>query len=102
MIRRPPRSTLFPYTTLFRSLAALTFAFLTLSAHAQGTVDLLGGGAAAPNKARVVSVELNISYYFFCLTDNLVNPGPVPDGLSLFLTGIDRGTSPYLNDGVRS
>ena len=23
MIRRPPRSTLFPYTTLFRSLAAL-------------------------------------------------------------------------------
>src|SRR2546430_4304649 len=25
MIRRPPRSTLFPYTTLFRSLAELTF-----------------------------------------------------------------------------
>src|SRR5256884_2520721 len=24
MIRRPPRSTLFPYTTLFRSLVALT------------------------------------------------------------------------------
>src|SRR3989442_8717156 len=26
MIRRPPRSTLFPYTTLFRSLDALQFA----------------------------------------------------------------------------
>src|SRR2546429_6950229 len=26
MIRRPPRSTLFPYTTLFRSSAALTVA----------------------------------------------------------------------------
>src|SRR2546430_2176921 len=25
MIRRPPRSTLFPYTTLFRSLVALSF-----------------------------------------------------------------------------
>src|SRR2546425_10776786 len=25
MIRRPPRSTLFPYTTLFRSLVALAF-----------------------------------------------------------------------------
>src|SRR5687768_17670842 len=25
MIRRPPRSTLFPYTTLFRSLEPLTF-----------------------------------------------------------------------------
>src|SRR5258708_29165252 len=24
MIRRPPRSTLFPYTTLFRSMAAIT------------------------------------------------------------------------------
>src|SRR3712207_3095485 len=28
MIRRPPRSTLFPYTTLFRSLAALLACFL--------------------------------------------------------------------------
>src|SRR3712207_7672380 len=27
MIRRPPRSTLFPYTTLFRSVAALLFGF---------------------------------------------------------------------------
>src|SRR3712207_7387838 len=33
MIRRPPRSTLFPYTTLFRSLAALlTCILLALSA----------------------------------------------------------------------
>src|SRR2546429_8755475 len=29
MIRRPPRSTLFPYTTLFRSLAALGRQFRT-------------------------------------------------------------------------
>src|SRR3712207_7508611 len=28
MIRRPPRSTLFPYTTLFRSAAAITAAAL--------------------------------------------------------------------------
>src|SRR5688572_32292042 len=28
MIRRPPRSTLFPYTTLFRSQAALAFGML--------------------------------------------------------------------------
>src|SRR2546427_6786328 len=26
MIRRPPRSTLFPYTTLFRSIAGVTYA----------------------------------------------------------------------------
>src|SRR2546429_6974819 len=29
MIRRPPRSTLFPYTTLFRSLAALFYTAFT-------------------------------------------------------------------------
>src|SRR3712207_9068221 len=28
MIRRPPRSTLFPYTTLFRSFATLSLLFL--------------------------------------------------------------------------
>src|SRR2546427_3922036 len=31
MIRRPPRSTLFPYTTLFRSLRALDLCFLVLA-----------------------------------------------------------------------
>src|SRR2546422_5010578 len=30
MIRRPPRSTLFPYTTLFRSLEKLSSAFFKL------------------------------------------------------------------------
>src|SRR3712207_7218134 len=30
MIRRPPRSTLFPYTTLFRSIAGLT-TFMTMA-----------------------------------------------------------------------
>src|SRR3712207_8840919 len=30
MIRRPPRSTLFPYTTLFRSLVLLQLVHLTL------------------------------------------------------------------------
>src|SRR3712207_7654297 len=35
MIRRPPRSTLFPYTTLFRS------GWVTLAAH-NGHVELLG------------------------------------------------------------
>src|SRR5713101_8720687 len=38
MIRRPPRSTLFPYTTLFRS-----HCHPNLAALAQGTIDFLGG-----------------------------------------------------------
>src|SRR3712207_7412990 len=36
MIRRPPRSTLFPYTTLFRSLPALR---VYCSEHAHSSVD---------------------------------------------------------------
>src|SRR5260370_32356516 len=35
MIRRPPRSTLFPYTTLFRSNCALTSIEMELNALAQ-------------------------------------------------------------------
>src|SRR5260221_1281079 len=35
MIRRPPRSTLFPYTTLFRSLRAFRPQLVTLEAIAQ-------------------------------------------------------------------
>src|SRR3989442_1975735 len=45
MIRRPPRSTLFPYTTLFRSLA-------------QHQVGLLRGLRGAGTVVRCVGVEL--------------------------------------------
>src|SRR2546426_7465101 len=43
MIRRPPRSTLFPYTTLFRSLHALAAATGILKDHAAGA-DVPGSG----------------------------------------------------------
>src|SRR5438876_7681664 len=36
MMRRPPRSTLFPYTTLFRSLAAAAFFLLLAVSAARG------------------------------------------------------------------
>src|SRR5256885_16351689 len=42
MIRRPPRSTLFPYTTLFRSRAALlTFALMSTICYADSVSDLV-------------------------------------------------------------
>src|SRR2546430_12141800 len=44
MIRRPPRSTLFPYTTLFRSARVDGGAFLPR--HAIGSPPVLEGGAA--------------------------------------------------------
>src|SRR2546429_7267109 len=43
MIRRPPRSTLFPYTTLFRSLAGFHRAKLGLTLLKDNRPDALGG-----------------------------------------------------------
>src|SRR3712207_6984449 len=40
MIRRPPRSTLFPYTTLFRSSRADQHAVITLHPHLAVEADL--------------------------------------------------------------
>src|SRR3989442_15741819 len=40
MIRRPPRSTLFPYTTLFRSCLVAVFAFGTAPAWLAARVDV--------------------------------------------------------------
>src|SRR3712207_8174143 len=48
MIRRPPRSTLFPYTTLFRS----AFAFAVAAA---GFAPVLAQTAAAPAAPQTVS-----------------------------------------------
>src|SRR2546430_17498596 len=45
MIRRPPRSTLFPYTTLFRSAALFLF---IASALTTSVTQTSSGGAAAP------------------------------------------------------
>src|SRR2546428_5154996 len=65
MIRRPPRSTLFPYTTLFRSLYRNrgdgTFADVTAEA---------GGGAGGwsdRKSTRLNSSHDQISYAVFCL-----------------------------------
>src|SRR5437870_9754050 len=43
MIRRPPRSTLFPYTTLFRSLRDGNGAAAAKPAHRRGSLGALSG-----------------------------------------------------------
>src|SRR2546422_5222311 len=49
MIRRPPRSTLFPYTTLFRSMSARRVARSVAGPGASGTPGAGVAGAAAPD-----------------------------------------------------
>src|SRR6266850_4008864 len=62
MIRRPPRSTLFPYTTLFRSGARRNRGPSRLRARA-----LRGGCGSDRKSTRLNSSHLVISYAVFCL-----------------------------------
>src|SRR5256885_8336648 len=69
MIRRPPRSTLFPYTTLFRSVAQRP----DQGAQASGPATRIRDDPLAYEKAgdrkstRLNSSHLVISYAVFCL-----------------------------------
>src|SRR2546427_5874753 len=75
MIRRPPRSTLFPYTTLFRSptvRSGLAPPATTVDRKVvAGFVALAGAGALAPvldrKSTRLNSSHSQISYAVFCL-----------------------------------
>src|SRR3712207_8603756 len=61
MIRRPPRSTLFPYTTLFRSRPALTIAATRRTARSvvvRGRDRTSTRGAVVPGGAAVDPVGL--------------------------------------------
>src|SRR3712207_7273745 len=80
MIRRPPRSTLFPYTTLFRSVR---FAYpggdpvldgFDLVVEPGETIALVGSTASGKStvardrkSTRLNSSHANISYAVFCL-----------------------------------
>src|SRR2546421_8124009 len=71
MIRRPPRSTLFPYTTLFRSLVVVLLGVEELRARPpvlQRRVDLEAEEREADRKStRLNSSHDQISYAVFCL-----------------------------------
>src|SRR2546426_8053877 len=78
MIRRPPRSTLFPYTTLFRSRGP---GYAAPRAHrparpAQGGAQRGREGGRAPDEdrksTRLNSSHLVISYAVFCLKKKIV------------------------------
>src|SRR5258707_3595361 len=100
MIRRPPRSTLFPYTTLFRSRWAFHSA-----AKRNLRLTIEEGDSAAPafedrtqddfaltldrKSTRLNSSHANISYAVFCLKKKNHNPTTAPT---------DTAPSPCNND----
>src|SRR5947209_16587112 len=68
MIRRPPRSTLFPYTTLFRSdLAVVRHAHLNPGVGVARVVDEPRLVHQDRKSTRLNSSHANISYAVFCL-----------------------------------
>src|SRR3712207_7534681 len=85
MIRRPPRSTLFPYTTLFRSAVVIACLVADVSRRAAALYGLAGVGCFAAvvwaywisphdlgdrKSTRLNSSHANISYAVFCLKKN--------------------------------
>src|SRR3712207_7304723 len=92
MIRRPPRSTLFPYTTLFRSDVDVALRDRVVGPGAHGDVRAVGvrrhgGGSGCPRSGvrrsgswsadrkstRLNSSHANISYAVFCLKKKKIN-----------------------------
>src|SRR2546430_7668961 len=79
MIRRPPRSTLFPYTTLFRSRHGK----IELNAgRAEKVVHRLVAIGTDRKSTRLNSSHSQISYAVFCLKKKKTDPVcVVPEGL---------------------
>src|SRR5437868_12970809 len=65
MIRRPPRSTLFPYTTLFRS--QVNDAGILKAHHGQVAAAVSGWEPGDRKSTRLNSSHVSISYAVFCL-----------------------------------
>src|SRR5256885_5376260 len=78
MIRRPPRSTLFPYTTLFRSAGGHAARRSVPGPDGgRGRLHHRGAGRRRDRKStRLNSSHLVISYALFCLKKKIKNYRP--------------------------
>src|SRR2546422_7792157 len=98
MIRRPPRSTLFPYTTLFRSPIgaddALTPVFQLL-AQVGVVVLLFEIGLEDRKSTRLNSSHGYISYAVFCLKKKMVQLYCLDVGFAMCYLLFARSVSVY-------
>src|SRR5690349_22195151 len=97
MIPRPPRSTLFPYTTLFRSLDRSEWHEVQVPGTVQGSLvaaglldDPLHGTATIDRKStRLNSSHVEISYAVFCLKKKKI------DANTKRHVGLERLATPF-------
>src|SRR5437660_6091595 len=84
MIRPPPRSTLFPYTTLFRSLHVVV-----VGARERAHRRVLHGGGDGADRdrksTRLNSSHVAISYAVFCLKKKNIAQGLQANSLDSYL-----------------
>src|SRR5690348_18204603 len=66
MIRRPPRSTLFPYTTLFRSVQAMVWTQGLHHGLLQGRVSSRRPAAVEPGRSEEHTSELQSPVHLVC------------------------------------
>src|SRR5256885_7505115 len=95
MIRRPPRSTLFPYTTLFRSPTRAR-AHAPRLLHGPSTAPRARTRARDRKSTRLNSSHLVISYAVFCLKKNKSTGLRTEDGPSASRPGQLHPAGPAL------
>src|SRR5438477_8703420 len=102
MIRRPPRSTLFPYTTLFRSYLAISdelWCFFRRFDHL-GRSHFGDCQGEDRKSTRLNSSHMSISYAVFCLKKKKLMPRPplrsvaATPGPAYLITGIKPNRRP--------
>src|SRR6185503_20587505 len=85
MIRRPPRSTLFPYTTLFRSSAWISARVAALTRPLPVVVRSRVESCIDRKSTRLNSSHGYISYAVFCLTNKRIRaPAEIHAGVVEF------------------
>src|SRR2546426_3826126 len=101
MIRRPPRSTLFPYTTLFRSnydYEASNYQDLRPKGYLAANGSVTDGFLVRDRKStRLNSSHLVISYAVFCLKKKKERSGPVAQDRSTPPSGLLTSREPRWN-----
>src|SRR5258708_26671388 len=102
MIRRPPRSTLFPYTTLFRSISRARFLFNSRFPSQILDPDVIGIQLGLDRAKMLFVLEILLSFLFSWLrseehTSELQSPDHLVCRLLLEKKKIIRSSSAYLS-----